>query len=111
MTISPIPTVNVSNFNTLKNATRTFDLQTVLESALRAYTDPMGSIFWLFLWVMVVVAYWIRTRSLTLPSVIGLAFGGIIIVMLPEEYQLYGRIFITMGIVALIYLIFTKRSD
>ena len=107
--VAPIPTVNISHFNELRNATRYPDLLSFMEISLTPYTDVLGNLFWLFCWTMIFVAYWIRQKKMTFPTIIALVFGFVFISMLPEEYQPYVRAIIAVGVLGIIYLSFTEK--
>ena len=111
MATTPVPTLNISRYNDLKNSTRAFDFPGFLSASILPFTDIVGNLFWLFVWIIIFVAYWIRQKKMTFPTVMALIFGGVIIAMLPEEYQIYAKGLIAVGIFAVLYFLFTKRSD
>lgn len=109
MASQPIATVNQSQYEDLRDATEALDFMPWLSATVAPYTVTLGNYFYLFLWLMVFSALWIRQGSITLPSVLGLVLGGSVIGMLPEEYRVYSIALIALGAIAVLYLIFTER--
>ncbi len=109
MAVTPIQTINVTRAIELKEATRGFNFTTFLETSITPYTDSIGNVFWLFMWLFIFVSFWIRQRKMTFPTIVALVFSSIFILMLPEEYQLYARLFIALGVFATLYTMFQER--
>ena len=109
MVVSPIPTVNTTNYDLLKIELREFDLMGVLDTSTLPYTDFLGNIFWILVWGAVFIAYWIRTGNANIPSIIALICGGIFIVMIPEVWQPAVRGLIALAVLTSVYLNFVER--
>lgn len=109
MASAPVPTVNQSAYENIYEATEALDFMAWISATTGPYTATLGNYFYLFLWLMVFSALWIRQGSITLPSVLGLVLGGAVIGMLPEEYRVYSIALIALGAIAVLYLIFTER--
>jgi hypothetical protein len=81
-----------------------------LGGVMGAYTGTMGNYVYLLIWGIVFVMIWIRQSSITLPSTLGLILGSIVIAMLPSEYQIVAQAMIAMGIIAVVYVMYSERG-
>jgi len=109
MTITPIPTVNPQPYNDVFNNISRMDMMGTIMASTSTYTGSIGNLFYLFIWIMVFSMYWLAQRSITLPSVMGLILGGIIISTLPESYQPVAVGLIALGGFAVIFFLYTER--
>lgn len=111
LAVAPVPTANESRYDLLKNDTRNANAQAFVEHSILPYTDVLSDAFWLFIWLMIFVAYWIRQRQATFPAVIALIFGGVIISTLPEQYKLFTQVLVAVGVLGVLYFLFVKKAD
>lgn len=86
---SQITMLNESAYTEIRTATRSYDLKRFIGGTIMPYTNIVGNVFYLFIYLIIFSMYWIRQGSITVPSVLGLIVGGAMIGMLPEEYQTY----------------------
>lgn len=107
--VSPIPTINQSAYNTSRTAIQSMDLESFIDATMLQYTSVLSNYVYLFIWGIIFMMMWIRQKSITIPSTIGFILGGIIITMLPEDYQFIAQFMIVMGGFALIYVLFIER--
>ena len=106
---TPIPTINPQPYNDLMNNITAMDPAGFLFTTTTVYTNIMGNLFYLFVWGILFIQFWLAQRSITIPSVIGMILGGIIIGTLPEQYQAIGVTIIALGGFAIIYVLYTER--
>ena len=107
--VLPIPTINQSAYNASKDAITNLNLESFLSATMSQYTGVLSNYVYLFIWGIIFMMIWIRQRSITIPSTIGLILGGIVIAMLPEQYQFIAQFMIAMGGFALLYVMFGER--
>jgi len=109
MTITPIPTVNPQPYtDVLANITR-MDMMGTIIASTGPYTVSVGNLFYLFIWLMVFSMYWLAQKNITLPAVMGIILGGVVISTLPESYQPVAVALIALGGFAVIYYLYTER--
>lgn len=105
-----VTSLNTTAYNEVRNATRTYDLKTFIGGTIIPYTNVVGNVFYLFIYLVIFSMYWIAQRSITVPAVLGLITGGAVIGMLPEEYQVYAIAIITIAGGALLFKLSIERG-
>ena len=109
MTVTPVPTVDPAIYNNLINNISRMDAPGILFASSGVYTNAVGNIFYLFIWLMIFSMYWLAQRNVTLPSTMGIILGGAIITTLPESYQPVAVALIALSGSAVIYFMYTER--
>ena len=109
MTITPIPTVNPQPYTDLLNNISRLDAMGTIVASTGPYTVIVGNLFYLFIWLMIFSMYWLAQKNITLPAVMGIILGGVVISTLPESYQPVAVALIALGGFAVIYYLYTER--
>ena len=109
MTITPIPTVNPQPYTDLLNNITRMDAMGTIVASTGPYTIIVGNLFYLFIWLMKFSMYWLAQKNITLPAVMGIILGGVVISTLPESYQPVAVALIALGGFAVIYYLYTER--
>ena len=109
MVITPVPTVNPQPYTDVMNNFTNMDALGIIASSITPYTIAVGNVFYLFIWLMVFSMYWLAQRNITLPVVMGIILGGVVIVTLPESYQPVAVGLIALSGFAVIYYLYTER--
>lgn len=74
------------------------------------FTDNLGNMFYLFVYLLPVAVIWIRQEKAILPVVLGVIFGGLLIGILPEAWQGPAILFIVLTTLGIIYSLFKERG-
>ena len=109
MTITPIPTVNPQPYTDMLNNITALNAPGFLFASTSVYTNIVGNLFYLFIWLMIFSMYWLAQRNVTLPVVMGIILGGVLIVTLPDDYQPVAVYLIALCGFAVIYYLYTER--
>ena len=109
MVITPIPTVDPSVYDDMVSNISSMNAPGIIFAAGGVYTNIVGNLFYLFIWLMIFSMYWLAQRNVTLPSVMGIILGGVIIGMLPESYQPVAVALILISGASIIYYMYTER--
>jgi len=109
MTVTAIPTVNQQPYTDLLNNITSMDAMGTIVASTGPYTIIVGNLFYLFIWLMIFSMYWLAQRNITLPAVMGIILGGVVITTLPETYQPVAVALIALGGFAVIYYLYTER--
>ena len=110
MAPTAVPTINPAPYTDLLNNISRLDAPGTLFATSLPYTNAVGNLFYLFIWLMVFSMYWLAQRNVTMPSVMGLILGGVIITTLPESYQPVAVALIALSGFAVIYYLYTERK-
>ncbi len=109
MVIAPIPTVDPQPYTDMLNNISALNAPGFLFASTSVYTNIVGNLFYLFIWLMIFSMYWLAQRNVTLPTVMGIILGGVIISTLPESYQPVALALIILSGSAVIYYLYTER--
>lgn len=74
------------------------------------FTDRLGSLFYVFVYVLPLTVIWIRQEKALIPVGLSIIFGGIMLSQLPEAWQLPAQLFIILTIVGLFYSLFKEKG-
>lgn len=107
--VNPIDTVNPAPYNDLVNNISSMNAPGIMFASIEPYTLAVGNLFYLFIWLMIFSMYWLAQRNITLPAVMGLILGGVVITTLPEAYQPVAVALIAISGFAVIYYLYTER--
>jgi hypothetical protein len=104
----PVPTTTFGDyFGTFNKAH--WNITEAGLTIFQPYTDLMGPIFWGMFWLFIFMAIWGRTGAITLPCLLGIAIGAIILPFLPPEFQKFAYSMMVVALTGLIYGIVVKR--
>ena len=107
--VALIPAVNTSDYDTLENLIDAPDLVNIINFVPSPYTHFMGNTFYLILWALVGLMIWIRSDKITVPTTLGFIIGGVVIGMLPAQYQLVAQLIIVSGLFAALFVFFKEK--
>ena len=107
---APIPTLDPTNYNNVKNNISAYDMVGTIGAVWEGYVNIMGYIINVFLIILIFGMMWIRQGHMGLPTVLGLIFAGVFIAMLPGPYQLYASALIGIGGFAFLLKLFSERK-
>lgn len=110
MVTTTIAALNETPYNELHEAMRNKDMPALVMATTLPFTNLIGAFFYAIVWFMVFVMLWIKQKSMNIPMVIGIIFGGLMISFLPAQYQLVSVALITLGIFAILYVFFKGRG-
>ena len=82
---------------------------TIFSLAASSYTAIIGNVGFVIIFAIPFVMMWILQRNLTLPGVVGIILGGLIMWRMPPEYHLVAVAFISLSITAIIYSLLKER--
>ena len=81
-----------------------------VESVISPYTDLLGAVFYLFVFIYSIVMQWTRQRSVLMPSVVLLTLAGIIFGLMPEDWKLYASLMVLIGVASTLWKLYKDRS-
>jgi len=74
------------------------------------FTTFMGSLFYVFLYVLPLAVIWVRQEKALVPVGLSVIFGGILLTQLPVAWQLPAQLFIILTVFGLLYSMFKERG-
>jgi len=83
--------------------------------ALRAVTNTYEAVlgkelFWILVVTMPFFCMWIKQQSVAVAAVVALISGGLLMVLVPPEFDLPVKILLTIAIAGILWHIFMKRN-
>lgn len=84
-----ILTTSNTSTNNLTNATQLWDYEYYVSHAGDPFTDLMGKSFYVVLFILPFVLMYMQQRSMTIPTVLALIFGTVLIGLIPEGYKAF----------------------
>lgn len=73
------------------------------------YTNVIGGLFFAFMFGSMYYTLWTRTKSMIIPTVLAFIMGTFMFGLMPEDYKMYGILFLSIGVVSVLYKIFAKN--
>lgn len=110
MATATIGALNETPADAIRDALKDKDAPALVMATVLPFTNLLGAFFYAIVWFMVFVMLWIKQKSMNVPMIIGIIFGGLIISFLPEQYQLVTTALIVLGIFGIIYIFFKGRG-
>lgn len=74
------------------------------------YTDKVGGVFWLFLFLIPFIVSFIKQESVIIPTILGFLVSGSMFFFLPIEYQTPARSLFYISLAGILYTFFKSRS-
>lgn len=113
-----VATTLMSGAAAASNYTQYFDTlynETTGWGALRAVTNTYEAvlgkeIFWILVVILPFIAMWIKQQSVAGAAVIALISGGLLMVLVPPEFDLPVKILLTLAIAGMLWHVFMKRN-
>jgi len=104
--------LNTSWMNTTVNATNfsTSGFTSFFGALMLPYTTTLGSIFYVFVYVLPLAVIWVRQEKALMPVGLSVLFGGLLLSQLPESWQIPAQLFIVLTVVGLLYSMFKERG-
>ena len=98
--------------------TQYFDLlfnETTAWGALRAVTNTYeatvgAAMFWILFVTMPFLCMWIKQQSVAVASVVALISGGLLMTLVPAEFDLPIKILLTLAIAGMLWHVFMRRN-
>ena len=100
------------------NYTQYFDTlfsETTGWGALRAITNTYEAmvgapVFWIIFVTMPFICMWIKQQSVAIASVVALISGGLLMALVPPEFDLPIKILLTLAVAGMLWHVFMKRG-
>lgn len=86
------------------------DFPAIVNAPVQVYLNLIGLSFYAVIWSIVFGMMWVKQKSVDIPSIVGIIFGGILVTFLPAQYQLVSQALIVFGIFAAIYVFYKGRG-
>jgi len=84
----PIATIgDEEEYNTLMNRFTDLDWEGLAQSATTPFTDAMGKMFYVVLFILPFVLMWKQQETMTIPAIVAMFFGTLLIGFIPEQYK------------------------
>ena len=95
-------------FDTLYNETTGWG---ALRAVTNTYEAVLGKeIFWVLVVTMPFFCLWIKQQSVAVAAVVALISGGLLMALVPPEFDLPIKILLTLAIAGMLWHVFMKRS-
>lgn len=86
------------------------DFHAMMKSVSYPYTSSLGLIFYLILFGLPLLMMYLRQDSLKVPVTIMFLLGGVIIAMLPPQWQIIAGALMGLALLGLLYSLFKERE-
>lgn len=81
-----------------------------MQAVSHPYTSALGLIFYLFLFGLPLLMIYIRQDSLTIPATLMFIIGGVIIAMLPTQWQIIAGALMGLALFGMLYKLYKERG-
>lgn len=81
-----------------------------MQAASYPYTNALGLIFYLFLFGLPLLMIYIRQDSMTIPATLMFIIGGVIIAMLPTQWQIIAGALMGLALFGMLYKLYKERG-
>jgi PKD repeat protein len=94
---------NTTNYDNLINATMNMSTDGIMTSAFATYTDSIGRLAYVVLFVLPFMFVWFQTGKLTIPVTLAMIVGGVFIGFVPAQFTTFIILVIVMAYAAAFY--------
>ncbi len=84
--------------------------QGLMQAVSHPYTQALGLIFYLFLFGLPLLMMYIRQDSMTIPATLMFIIGGVIIAMLPSQWQIIAGALMGLALFGMLYKLYKERG-
>ena len=81
-----------------------------MQAISHPYTSALGLIFYLFLFGLPLLMMYIRQDSMTIPATLMFIIGGVIIAMLPTQWQIIAGALMGLALFGMLYKLYKERG-
>lgn len=81
-----------------------------MQAISHPYTSTLGLIFYLFLFGLPLLMMYIRQDSMTIPATLMFLIGGVIIAMLPAQWQIIAGALMGLALFGMLYKLYKERG-
>lgn len=82
----------------------------LMQAISHPYTQALGLIFYLFLFGLPLLMMYIRQDSMTIPATLMFIIGGVIIAMLPAQWQIIAGALMGLALFGMLYKLYKERG-
>lgn len=82
----------------------------LMQAISHPYTNALGLIFYLFLFGLPLLMMYIRQNSMTIPATLMFLIGGVIIAMLPAQWQIITGALMGLALFGMLYKLYKERG-
>lgn len=86
------------------------DFHAMMKAVTYPYTSTFGLIFYLILFGLPLLMMYIRQDSMKIPATLMFLIGGVIIGMLPAQWQIIAGVLMGLALVGMLYSLFKERE-
>ncbi len=98
-----------SNYNSIMENVENEDYEGIMSDSTKPFTDIIGRLFYLILFVLPFGLMWQRQQTLTIPVVLSLILGALLIAFVPENWKNVLIIAIALSYAYNLYMITRER--
>lgn len=106
---SDIETVDESGYEEFYPALTSFDYTATIYALAAPFVAVLGNFFFLILFGTPFIMAWIRQANIIIPVTLGFTIGGLLIVLLPVEYQGVALLLLIVGFAGVMFGLFKER--
>lgn len=108
-TLDPIDTTNFDNLTDSFSGS-SFNLSRFLGAVATPFTNNIGDLFYVFLYILPLLIIWVRQESAIIPAGIGIILGIIAFPSLPPQYYIPAGMFMVITFVGVIFSITKEKG-
>lgn len=97
-------------FENITNDIATDNWEGVAETSTYPFTDLMGKLFYLVLFLLPFGVLWMRQQTMTIPVTLAMILGSVLIGFIPEQYKAFIILMIVMSFGVNLYLLGRDRA-
>jgi len=97
------------NYNNLMDNFTDMDWEGLTQSATTPFTNAMGRMFYVVLFILPFVLMWKQQETMTIPAIVAMFFGTLLIGFVPEQYKTLITFAVILSFAANFYLMSRNR--
>ncbi|MCK9576280.1 MAG: hypothetical protein M0R51_10180 [Clostridia bacterium] len=97
------------NYNNLMDNFTDMNWEGLTQSATTPFTDVMGRMFYVVLFILPFVLMWKQQETMTIPAIVAMFFGTLLIGFVPEQYKTLITFAVILSFAANFYLMSRNR--
>ena len=109
-TVGNIETFNEDDYDNITEFVSDGDWESIADTSTHPYTDLMGKLFYLVLFLLPFGMIWMKQQTMTIPVTLSMILGSVLIGFIPEQYKYFIILMIVMSFGVNLYLLGRDRA-
>ncbi len=102
--------IDETAYNLMQDSIAEPSFHEFMQAVSYPYTSALGLIFYLFLFGLPLLMMYIRQDSMTIPATLMFIIGGVIIAMLPTQWQIIAGALMGLALFGMLYKLYKERG-